>query len=76
MFLIDQHNGEVLNENEYIHKTSFSAINKVKWGDFTIIKWVPDYLRNPINVWNVHSGRILNTFGIEFNTKISNIAFH
>ena len=37
---------------------------------------VSEYLKNPINVWNVCNGRILSTFELEFNTEIIHIAFH
>ena len=74
-FLRDLHNGMILNENEYIRKMSLSATNGGVWGDFRAIKWVSDYLKNTINVWNVCNGRILSTFGLEFNTEIIHIAF-
>ena len=74
-FLIDQHNGEILNESEYIIKISLSATKGGEWDDFTAIKWVSDYLKNPINVQNVHNGRILSTFDGEFNSEILHIAF-
>ncbi len=45
------------------------------WGDFTAIKWILEYLKHQINVWNVYNGRILSTFGFEFNTKIIHKAF-
>ena len=54
---------------------SLSATNGGVWGDFTAIKWVSEYLKNPINVWIVCNGRILSTFGLEFNTDIIHIAF-
>ena len=54
---------------------SLSATNGGVWGDFTAIKWVSEYLKNPINVWNVCNGRILSTFRLEFNTEIIHIAF-
>ena len=74
-FLRDLHNGKISNENEYISKMSLSATNGGVWGDFTAIKWVSEYLKNPINVWNVCNGRILNTFGLDLNTEIIHIAF-
>ena len=74
-FLIDLHHGQVLNGNDYIEKMSTSATNGGVWGDFTTIKWLSVYLSRPSNVWNVHSGRILSTFGIEFNIQIIHLAF-
>jgi hypothetical protein len=46
------------------------------WDDFTAIKWIGDYSKNPINVWNVRNDKNLSIFGIEFNTEIMHIAFH
>ena len=54
---------------------SISATNGGVWDDFTTIKWLSTYLSRPINIWNVHRGRILSTFGVEFNTKIIHLAF-
>ena len=73
--LIDLHNGKVLNENDYIKKNSFNAANEGLWDDFTAIKWISEYLKHPINVWNVYNGIVLSTFGLEFNTEIIHIAF-
>ena len=39
-FLIDLHNGKILNKNDYIKKMSLSATNEGVWGDFTAIKWI------------------------------------
>ena len=39
-FLMDLHNGKILNKNEYIKKISLSATNGGVWGDFTTIKWI------------------------------------
>lgn len=33
------------------------------------------YLKNPINVWNVHKDRISSTFDIEFHTELIHTAF-
>ena len=49
-FLRDLHNDKILNENEYIRKMSLSATNGGMWVDLSVIKWVSEYLKNPINV--------------------------
>ena len=54
---------------------SLSATNRGVWGDFTANKSVSEYLKNPINVWNVCNGRIFSTIGLEFNMEIIHIAF-
>ena len=73
-FLIDLHNEKILNKNEYIKKILLVELMEV-WDDFTAIKWISEYFKNPINVCNVCNGRILSTFGLESNTKIMHIAF-
>ena len=58
-----------------LKKMSLSATNGGVWGDFTAIKWISEYLKNLINVWNVFNGRILSTLGLEANTEIIHLAF-
>jgi hypothetical protein len=58
-----------------MQKMVVSAACSGLWRDFTVIKWIFDYLQRPIYVWSNEFGSIIDKQGLEFELKLLYLAF-